>query len=245
MNLEDLSDAERSRIRDSSLQLARLAWQYTTPLVIASEGDSDQQINTASGFVIELNGKTYLGTAAHVIESYRKRLERSRYTYVQAAALGIDAADRIAYCNPETDVAFVDLTDLDIERTESLVYRPLGAWPPAPPAPGDGIQFCGFPKAFRAFPETGEIDFGELPGFGTVTAAGANYCTCKIERDEVVGFGASLELPPATVFGGMSGGPVLQFGNLAYPIVGLVSAVSESFDIIRFATLENLPTLGS
>jgi hypothetical protein len=245
MNWESLPDAERSRIRDSSLQLARLAWQYTTPVIIASEGDSDQEINTASGFVIELDGKTYLGTAAHVIESYRKRLERSRYTYIQAAALGIDAVDRIAYCSVDTDVAFVDLTGLDIERTESLVYRPLGAWPPARPAPGDGIQFCGFPKAFRVFLDAGEIDFGELPGFGAVTTAGANYCTCKIERDDVIGLGASLELPPATAFGGLSGGPVLQFGNLAYPIVGLISDVSESFDIIRFATLENVPTFGS
>jgi hypothetical protein len=245
MDWEDLSPAEQLRIREGSLQLARLAWQYATPLIVASEGDADQEVNTASGFVLEVSGRAYLGTAAHVIESYKRRLAKTRYTYLQAGALGIDAVDRAVHYDLNTDLAFVDLTALDIERTNSLIYRPLGPWPPARPTPGDGIQFCGFPKAYRAFANVGEVDFGSLPGFGTVTTAGENYCTCQIARDNITAFGAPSELPPASAFGGLSGGPVLQFGNLAYPIIGLISEVSESFDIIRIATLENLRTFGS
>jgi hypothetical protein len=237
----DLPPAEQRRIRDGSLALARLAWDYATAVVVAADGDADSDINTASGFVIELSGRPFLATAAHVITKYRDRRATTRYAYVQAGRIGIDALERIAFYNEDTDVAFIDLSGLDVSATDAVVYRPVGPWPPRRVRQGDGIQFCGFPKAYRRFSAPSEVDFSALPGFCTVTTAGDDYCTCQLEREHTIGFGGPGELPPTEGFGGLSGGPVLYFGALSYPIVGLVSQVAEAFDIVRIATLERLP----
>lgn len=240
MKWSDLPPAEQRRIRDGSQMLARLAYEYATPVIVATDGD-DSAYNSASGFVVELGGRPYLATADHVVAKYRARREASRYTYLQAGQLGIDALGRIAHSDPVSDIAFVDLVGLEVDRTRSTIYRPVGPWPPDPVRVGDAVQFCGFPIAYRKEPAPNEVDFESLPGFASISTVGRAYCTCQIEREHVVGFGPPGELPPASAFRGLSGGPVLLFGSLSYPIVGLVSEVFESFDILRFATLDTLP----
>lgn len=233
---DDLPPGEQVRIIAGMKTLAHLSWRYSVPLII---GDDDQEaaVSSATGFAIALANSTYLVTAAHVVEEYRGRVGANRYTYITAGRLGFDPLDRIAYENRANDVAFVSLDGLTLTDLDADVYSPIGSWPPVHPKLGDAIQFCGFPKAFRGDLTGSEIDFGPLPAFGLVRTVGDNYCTCVIEREEVTRIGRGPDLPPATAFGGLSGSPVLLFGDLAYPIIGVVSEVSESFDIVRIATL--------
>lgn len=239
---DSLPSSEKWRITEASLALARLSWEYACPIIIAEADEPDDASSTASGFLIELGGRVYLATADHVVAEYAARRERTRYVYIQAGMLGIDALDRIVFRDSARDVAFVSLAGLDVSQASARVYQPIGPWPPQPPQPEDAVQFCGFPKAFRVRPNKGEVDFGALPGFGVVQTAGPGYCTVVIEREHVQVFGQSPRvLPPAAQFGGLSGGPVMLFGQLAYPVIGVISEVSEQFDIMRFATFDGLP----
>jgi hypothetical protein len=210
-------------------------------VIIAAADEPDERASTASGFLINLHGSVFLATADHVIDNYIARRTENRYTFLQAGMLGMDATYRVVFRDPQADVAFISLAGLDISVTDATVYQPIGTWPPPSPTPGDSVQFCGFPKAFRDMSRKGEIDFGALPGFAIIQSVGPGYCTAVIDRTDVQVFGEMQELPPSSKFGGLSGGPVLLFGRLAYPIVGAVSEVSEKFDILRFATLEGVP----
>ena len=54
MTWADLPPDEQSRIRSGVLALARLSWEYAAALIVATDGEPDDAMNTASGWVVEL-----------------------------------------------------------------------------------------------------------------------------------------------------------------------------------------------
>jgi hypothetical protein len=245
MDWDDLPLAERQRILVGSRELAMLAWRYSCSVLFADPTYGVRSANTASGFVLKLDAKCYFVTAHHILEEYEIKRQTGRTLIFQVGNLPLNPVSRLVWGNESRDLAVFDLSGLDLTKTGSVPYAPIGEWPPPVPSPGEYIQFSGFPKAFRQYEDDTTIVFEPLPGFVEVKTAGEHHFTAQLERQEFINFGHG-EVPPADGFRAMSGGPVLQFGRLAYPLVGLVSqsfegSIIQGLEILRFASLSGMP----
>jgi hypothetical protein len=237
---KDLPIEEQERIREGSRALAELAWKYTCGIIINEPTRPIRCANTASGFVIVIATVPYLATASHVLRKFVTRRSKHSSTIFQVGNLALDPEPRIVYDHHNRDLVLVSLAGLDITKTGSTPYHAPSPWPPAQPQPGEYIQFCGFPKAFRRYEGEMEVAFEALPGFAGVKSVGEHHCMCQLEREELINFGWG-EIPPAKGFRAMSGGPVLLFGVLSYPIIGLISEFLEPYEILRLSTFVGVP----
>lgn len=249
MNREDLPDrfedlpiSEQDRVRQAGKQMGHLAFAHSAGIVIAPPpGSGAGRVNSGSGFVLKLNGSYYLGTACHVVDSWINRTSGGERLLFQVGGADLPPADRVAWRDEATDVAFVRLDALDVERIGVRPCEPVLGWPPPTPAVGDSILFAGYPRTEREHPDSETIEFGCFTGLVSVTSVHDRHLICQFDRQHWISHDGG-ELPPLRAdLGGLSGGPTMLVRNLAYPLVGVVVEHNSEFELMRVSLLTDMP----
>ena len=152
----------------------------------------------------------------------------------------IDPCERIIFREAATDRLLLWLRRTEVPLTGLRSLSAAAGWPPPTLAPGDFVAVAGFPAYMRERLATAAVQFGCMTGIYQVTTVGAAYCVCQWEREEFLTL-PDLCVPHVGVeLGGMSGGPVLRIGAIAFPVVGVVSEFQSHFELLRIATFNGI-----
>lgn len=215
---------------------------------VSSIEETEKCVHTASAVSLYWNGRTYLVTAAHVLEWYFKKKKEIPSLIFQASNAVLDPAQQLVHYDELTDIALLEITEVQKKSVASLVYLPR-EWPPKLIA-GDYVSFGGFPKELRVISGPGAIELSFLGALLEVETVSSSRVVCVIPRERVVlTRGDAIPSPDAEV-GGMSGGPVFK-ANFGQPItlVGVITDYGPMLDVYYFAPipmdLDSMPRPGS
>lgn len=238
---DDLPVTEQERVRRAGDRMGRLAWGYCASIVIAPPpGSASGKINSASGFVLSVGLRHWLGTAWHVVEKWLERTESGERLLFQVGHADLPPINRAVEKNKAADVAFLEIDESDIPRIGVQPCQPVLGWPPFAPHAGDYLLVAGYPASERLMSADQTLDFGVCAGLLRATTARDGVVHCQFEREHWIS-SSGVELPPQGAdLGGMSGGPVLLVRDLAYPLVGMVAEHSQMFEIMRVSTFSEL-----
>ena len=139
-------------------------------------------------------------------------------------------------------IVFLAITAEQLNGIDISVYEPLTGWPPPHPKKGSYVLVVGFPAILREQPRQDRLDFNSLSAMLQITAVAERHIVCQFERAHWVSYNPNGVPSPGTDLGGMSGGPVFSVGNLAFPLVGLVSEFSRDFELLYIKTLSHVPS---
>jgi S1-C subfamily serine protease len=239
---EDLLPSEQQRIREAGNKLGHLAFSHCAGIVIAPPpGCRPGRLNTGSGFVLSLDGAHFLGTANHVVESWFQRTSDGEHLLFQAGGADIAPKGRVAWRDEVADVAFLRIDADEARRIGVQPYEALLGWPPPAPKIGDYIVFAGYPATERLHPDPGSVDFGCFSGLVSVTSSHKNHVICQFERDYWISHDGGPLPPFGADLRGLSGGPAMLMGKIAYPLVGVVVEHNSAFELMRVSLLASAP----
>ncbi len=236
----ELPAEEQRRIRESGRAILELAFSHTGPIIISSAPAANAPLNSASCFLLKLEERIFLVTAAHVLEETEKRLKDDPALKWQVGQLVIDPRERISFREAKTDRLFLLLRPTEATQTGLPILSAAAGWPTPTLKPGDYVAVAGFPKYMRERLSAAKIQFDCMTAIYRVTTVGAAYCICQWEREEYLTLRGSGVPPVGTELGGMSGGPVLKIGAIAFPVVGLVSEFQTNLELLRIATFDDI-----
>ncbi len=237
----ELPAEEQRRIRESGRAILDLAYRHTGHIIISSTPAANSPFNSASCFLLKLEERIFLVTAEHVLEETEKLLKDDPTLKWQVGQLVIDPRERISFREVKTDRLFLLLRLTEVAQTGLPVLSAAAGWPTPTLKPGDYVAVAGFPAYMRERLSAAAIQFDCMTGIHRVTTVGAAYCVCQWEREEYITLRGSGAPPVGTKLGGMSGGPVLKIGAIAFPVVGLVSQFHTDFELLRIATFDDIP----
>ena len=69
-----LPPQEQCRVRESSRAILEMAFRHTGAIIISSAPSSSASLNSASCFLLDLEGRIFLATAEHVLAETENRL---------------------------------------------------------------------------------------------------------------------------------------------------------------------------
>ncbi len=236
----ELHAEEQRRIRESGRAILELAFRHTGAIIISSAPAANAPLNSASCFLLNLEERVFLATAEHVFEETEKRLKGDPTLKWQVGQLVIDPRERISFREPKTDCLFLWLRRTEVALTGLPILSAAAGWPPPKLKPGDYVAVAGFPAYMRERLSTAAIQFDCMTAIYRVTTVGPAYCVCQWERKEYLNLLGSGVPPVGTELGGMSGGPVLKIGPIAFPVVGLVSEFQTNLELLRIATFDDI-----
>lgn len=235
----ELPPDEQRKIRESGRAIGELTFAHTGGLIIGTGPSGAGAFNTGSFFVLEVGGKHWLATADHVVRYYEAVTADDPAVRIQAGELQFDLDDRREVIrDPLADCCLIELASVEAPLTRLPFLSAPAGWPPPRPKEGDFLAVCGYPEFIRRRPAQSEVEFNSLAAVFRVTQAGERHCSCVWERDEFLTFGPVGAPPQGTELGGMSGGPVLLMGGIAFPLVGVVSEFQSTFEILRIGLFQ-------
>ena len=240
-SFDDLPPEEQRQVLTSGYEMTQLAYRHSTAICIAPPPSVGGEISNGSGFIVDLRGEFYLGTAWHVVESWMRRRTQGEKVLFQVGDALITPADRLAWKDEENDLAFIRLTQGEVRVIGASVCETVLGWPPPHPTLGSYVLVAGYPKTIRAQPKPGEVQFNCLSTLLEITLVREHYVVCQFQRENWVTFDPHAIPPAGTPLGGMSGGPVLAVRNLTYPLIGLISEFSHDYELLYLKTLSHLP----
>ncbi len=205
-------------------QTLQLAYDHAVPIVIAlPPGFADNDLRSASGFFVRIDGQTYLGTADHVWRQYLSRRAAGAQVIFQAGRFAIDR-DRPGILRDRVgDIALIPVTEQEARRSGQLVASTAACWPPPIPRVGSYVAFSGCPERLRDRDAHDHIGFGSFSFIMRVTSVTADNIICQFERDTWVSDGPLLPPAPGDDMSGASGGPAFSLDHsLHVPLVGLI-----------------------
>lgn len=240
----ELPADEQSRYRTVGRHMVGLARDHAVPIILAPSPKIGGEINGATGTVLELKGEYFVVTSHHVLEDYEKRRQSGERINFQVGHLPpFDPLPRIAWRDSAKDTLLLNLSADEARQVGSRIASASMGWPPPAPEVGQLVLIAGYPKVLRAVVAQGKIEAGPLSAMFRVTTTGEGYFICQIQQEGLISFDEELPLPNASMdIGGLSGGPALLVGEMAYPLVGVISQYHASFALLRIATLENAMT---
>jgi S1-C subfamily serine protease len=227
----------RTRILDEMRSISELVYQHTGAIIISPPPSRAAEIRSASCSIVEVEGNSYLLTAEHVLARYEELVAEDDTLEWQVGDLRFKPDNRVVLRDRSSDFALVQLrrTELPLLKIPPL-SAPAG-WPPPSLKAGDYVAVAGFPGAQRQRLSEKRVHFDAITGIFRVTTVGDGYCMCQWEREHFVTFRPPGAPPEGADLAGMSGGPVLLIGGIAFPLVGAVSEFQKSFEILRLSTL--------
>ncbi len=213
-------DPRTANQRAAAIEILKLVASIATPLFWVYT-DEKGIIKTRNGtaFFVRTREALFGVTAAHVLEGpgswcdhckkYGTTPLRLGGSYGSSLILNWDA--RSVDINLDIDVATFAISPPEVEQLGRSIYSGMpSAWPPEPPAKGQGIAYAGFPAAGTRRTLDGGALFGASVGTGIVHAVTERAISTQLER-EFLSPALGEGLPPENFnFGGISGGPVLQ-----------------------------------
>jgi len=228
---------EQARFRSVSQHLIRHAVASAVPIVFGHPPRIGTKIESASGCVLRLRVGHFVVTAAHVLREHENRLADGEESIWQVGRLPFSPLGRIASSDKSADVAFLKVSEWEASQIGSSILSLV--WPPARPAKGQLLIISGYPRVARQFQGQGAIGCGPMSAILRITSINDRYAVCQIAREDLVSFDAN-PVPDADFdHSGWSGGPALLFGDLSYPIIGVVSEYQPALQLLLIATLES------
>jgi hypothetical protein len=221
--------------------VARLAYSYSCNILLGCAAKPTEQANNASGFVVELDNRHFLFTAAHVLAGFSERAAREDHAHFQPGDVDLNPIRRFVHRDKSNDIAILALRPGEAERIVERVYRPIQGWPPPPPAVGRYAHLIGFPHIMRQNGDHGTIESTSLSLSVEIGAAHATYFSAPIEHHRLEPSPGYILPAPGAFLGGMSGGPALLLDENPVPIVGLVAELNPAFDLVRISNLASVP----
>jgi len=245
--LQQLPVQAQTQLLTAGREMARLARDYAVPIIFAPPVGVKGKINGATGFGLRLDSGIFIGTAHHILYDqggYVDRIESGERLNWQVGNLPpFDPLSRVAWKDKNLDVVLLRISEKEAAAIGPCIISSPPKWPPDLPEKGELVLIAGYPKALREEDRgSGLIGAGPLSAVFRVTDVDERYCSCVVEREDLVSFDGALP-EPGTEIGGMSGAPVLRVGMLNYPLVGVVSGsfkMSDELEIVRFANLKSL-----
>ncbi|HZJ17016.1 MAG TPA: serine protease [Chthoniobacteraceae bacterium] len=236
---EDLPSTEQQAIRASGATLTELAFEYTTTALIAGRAKPGSIIQSASGLILRVTDGLAFLTAWHVVDAYLTRAENEAPLFFYVGEEPLSSID-LLFTDEDNDIALVRLP----EPRRPLLARIYEAfvWPPPRPSVGNAVFFAGFPAAFRQRPDHVNLEFKDFAGLLPVTVVGEQHFVCQFSRENWISLGYDPIPSPGTDLGGLSGAPVFLRGQLAHPLVGVVSEFNQSYELLHIKMLDHLPT---
>lgn len=222
--------------------MGRFVFQRTAAVLVCPPPGAAGRVSNGSGFVLRLEGKLYLGTAWHVVESWLRRSSSGERVLFQVGSATCAPAGRIVWKDERGDLVFLRLEEREAALMGISVFEPICGWPPPKPSVGDFIHVAGYPAVQREQPAHDAWDFHSLGFRLSVKSVGERHLACQFEREYWVTTGGAAIPPEGIDLGGMSGGPALLEGHLAYPLIGLVAEHTPAYEIMRVSTLSHVPS---
>jgi hypothetical protein len=241
-----LSAEDQARYIAINRQMTGFARDHAVPIIFAPPLSIGGKINGATGSVVRLGANAGLLTASHVLGGYEERVQAGERLNWQVGNLPpFDPIPRIAWRDPARDIVLLGITDDEARAIGPCIISAPAKWPPPVPQEGQLVLIGGYPKVLREEkPYDGWIGAGPYSAIFKVTRVGDGYCTCVIERRDLISFDGKPLPDPGTDMGGISGAPVLLVDALSYPLVGVVTDRCEmslaEFEIIQFAMLDTV-----
>jgi hypothetical protein len=236
-----LPSEERSRILTAGHAMTQYAYQHAAAVIIGAPPSRGRAIRNGSAFVIEQDGRYFLGTAWHVVAYWLKLRRRIKDLLFQVADALIDPGHSLVWKDEKADIAFLSLTAEQFAQIPVAVCESTKGWPPPRPQRGDYVLMSGYPAVIRQYPGPRKVQFNALSNMLQVTTVGSDYAVCQFFRENWVSFDEHGVPPPGTDLGGISGAPVLQVRKLDYPLIGVVSEFSKDFELLYFKLLSEVP----
>ncbi len=236
-----VSDEEQRQILDAGLLMTQMAFRHAAAVIVSPPPSLGGNVKNGSGFVLELAGRQYFGTAWHVVEEWLDRTNAGEAVVFQVRDAVLNPSKSVVWKDKQNDIVFLQLSEEDIEQIDISRCDPIRGWPPPHPEEGSYVLLSGFPAVVRQQPNAERVEFNALSTMLQVTAVADRRLVCQFSRENWVSYNPQGIPPQGTELGGMSGGPVFAVGNLAYPLVGLVSEFSTDYELLYIKTLSHLP----
>jgi hypothetical protein len=238
-----LTSEKQREIREGGQAIVRFAYDHVFPISVASPPSANrpEEFHSGSGFFVRIGGRAYLATADHVLDHYLVRRNVPGGIVMQAAEFRLWPEERPTWRDRASDIAFVEITEAEARKVGRLIVDPPMGWPPRQPVVGSYVMYSGFPAYVRERSDAVTTHFNALSSLMRVATVGEGYFVCQFERDEWVNFSQVPVPEPGTSLGGMSGGPVFANGRLAFPLVGLISEFSASYELLYVKSFESVP----
>ena len=236
-----LSSHEQRRILDAALHMTQMAYRHAASTILSPPPHQGGAMRNGTSFVLKLDDRFYLGTAWHIVDYWLKSVNKDAQFIFQVGDVLLDPSNAIAWKDLENDIVFLHLTPDEAQQTRVSFCEPILGWPPPHPNEGDYVLISGFPAVMRERFSAKHVDFPALSTMLQVSSVSGRHMVCQFEREHWISFDPSGFPPPGTDLGGMSGAPVFAVGNLAYPLIGVVSEFSSDYELLYMKTLSHLP----
>jgi hypothetical protein len=236
---EGLPGAEQRRILDAQDSIGRFMYQRTAAVLVGPPPGAAGCRNNGSSFLLRLQGNLYLGTAWHVVESWQRRTSSGEKVVLQVGDALLVPSARIAWKDKEHDIVFIRLDEREAARIGIAIFEPVCGWPPPKVSVGDFAYMAGYPALQREQPAADAWVFRSLGFRLRVQSVGDYHVACQFEREYWVATEDRVIPPEGFDPGGMSGGPVILEGRLAYPLVGLVSQHNSAYELVPISTFSH------
>ncbi len=237
----DLPGINQLRIVAAGNAIGRFVFRHTAAVLVGPPPGAAGRVSNGSGFILRLQGKPYLGTAWHVVESWLNRTSNGERVLFQIGGATCAPTGRIVWKDKRGDLAFLRLEEWEAALIGISVLEPICGWPPPKVSVGDFIHVAGYPAVQREQPADDAWKFRSLGFRLSVKSVGEWHLACQFERQYWVATGGATIPPEGINLGGMSGGPALLEGRLAYPLIGLVAEHTPAYEIMRVSTLSHTP----
>jgi hypothetical protein len=235
-----MSPADRDRHVAYYDRTARAAYDHCCSILIGCPHRSTAEANNATGVFLLWDDHHYVVTAQHVIDGFVKKVTDDPPAHFQINNLVLNPLNRIVFQDEENDLVVLALDPHELHNIGKTPYRPVGAWPPAPPGEGAFVQLAGFAKANRINGGRGTIENFSLHMNGYVMPTQRGNFFVRIERDGIPTENVGLAVSPGQSLGGMSGGPVMLFFQEPLPLIGVISEMSALMDAVLVGSLSHL-----
>lgn len=232
---------KQRRILDAALNMTQMAYRHAASTIVAPPPHKQGVLRNGTSFVLNLDDRFFLGTAWHIVEYWLKSIGKDAQFIFQVGDVRLDPSNAIAWKDLRNDLVFLHLTHDEAQQIRVSFCEPVLGWPPPHPQKGDYVLISGFPAVMRARVSAAHVDFPALSTMLQISSVSERHMVCQFEREHWISFNPSGFPPPGTNLGGLSGAPVFAVGNLAYPLIGVVSEFSSSFELLYVKTLSHLP----
>jgi len=217
------------------------AYDHAIPIVIARPAHAGDRasLRSASGFVAQIKGRFFLGTADHVWRAFLDRVANSEDVIFQAGSLRITPDRPNVYRDPDRDIVFIPISEGEARRSARLVSSSPRGWPPPRPPEGSYVVFSGCPEVMRDHVNDSRLEFGSFSSIMRVTSARDEHIVCQFEREIWISDYRKVP-PPGMNLSGMSGGPVFSLADsLSIPLIGLIYEFSADLELLYIRTFAN------
>ncbi len=231
------------RLLDAEDQLNRYAYRHVVPILLAPPAAPEGGMHNASGFLLRLPNGVYLGTAWHVVQHWIDQRARGAQVLFQLSdTVAINPQDSLAWHDAPNDLAFMRLTDRQAAGVDASICEPLPLWPPVHPTADSDLFISGFPGQIRQREGDRDVNFRSFTAHLIIQEVRDRYLGCVLDQDYLTDVDGNRIATADLNLGGMSGAPAFLLGQLAYPVVAIVTDCA--LGVIRLATLSHVDGLG-